>query len=101
MMPLSTPTYQVVNPGAKNFLSFIGDELIPHIEKNYHSNAKKTLSGLFIMYAFLEKPKLFYNYIGNSAGWYADMNNYFGALTDKSFNNKDQFNGKNCLSQIL
>jgi predicted alpha/beta superfamily hydrolase len=99
MMPLSTPTYEVANPGAVNFLSFIGNELIPHIEKNYRSNGKMTirgtsLSGLFVMYAFLEKPELFDNYIGNSAGWYADMNYYFGALTDKSFQNKEQFNGK-------
>lgn len=99
MMPLSTPTYEVTNPGAEYFLSFIGNELIPYIEKNYRSNGKRTirgrsLSGLFVMYAFLEKPELFDNYIGNSAGWYADMNSYFGALTDKSFKNKDQFNGK-------
>jgi predicted alpha/beta superfamily hydrolase len=99
MMPLSTPTYEVENPGAENFLSFIGNELIPHIEKNYRSNGKRTirgrsLSGLFVMYAFLGKPELFDNYIGNSAGWYADMNYYFGALTDKSFKDKDQFNGK-------
>lgn len=99
MMPLSTPTYEVTNPGAENFLSFIGNELIPHIEKSYRSNGQRTirgcsLSGLFIMYAFLEKPELFDNYIGNSAGWYADMNYYFEALTDKSFKNKDQFNGK-------
>ena len=99
MMPLSTPTYQVDNPGAEQFLSFIEKELIPHIENGYRSNGHRTirgrsLSGLFIMYAFLEKPKLFDNYIGNSAGWYADMNTYFGELTDKAFKNKEQFNGK-------
>lgn len=99
MMPLSTPTYEVNNPGAENFLSFIGNELIPHIDKNYRTNGKRTirgrsLSGLFVMYAFLVKPELFDNYIGNSAGWYADMEYYFGALTYKSFENKDQFSGK-------
>ena len=99
MMPLSTPTYEVDNPGAENFLSFIGNELIPHIEKNYRTNGNRTirgrsLSGLFVMYAFLDNPELFDNYIGNSAGWFADMEYYFGALTDKSFKNKDQFNGK-------
>jgi len=99
MMPLSTPTFEVDNPDAENFLSFIGDELIPKIEENYRTDGTRTirgrsLSGLFVMYAFLEKPELFDNYIGNSAGWYADMEYYFGALTDKSFKNKDQFNGK-------
>jgi len=99
MMPLSTSTYEVKNPEAKKFLSFIGNELIPNIEKNYRTNGTKTirgrsLSGLFVMYAFLEKPELFDNYIGNSAGWYADMEYFFRALTDKSFKNKDQFNGK-------
>ncbi|WP_161595288.1 alpha/beta hydrolase [Maribacter aurantiacus] len=99
MMPLSTQTYQVDNPGAEQFLSFIGKELIPHIENGYRSNGQRTirgrsLSGLFIMYAFLEKPQLFDNYIGNSAGWYADMNSYFGALTDKAFKDKERFKGK-------
>lgn len=99
MMPLSTPTYEVTNPGAENFLAFIGDELIPYIEKNYRVNGESTirgrsLSGLFIMYAFLEKPELFDNYIGNSAGWYADMNSYFGELTNNSFKEKDKFDGK-------
>lgn len=99
MMPLSTPTYKVANPGAEQFLTFLEKELIPHIENRYRTNGLRTirgrsLSGLFIMYAFLEKPELFDNYIGNSAGWYADMNHYFGSLIDKSFKNKDQFNGK-------
>ncbi len=46
------------------------------------------------MYAFLEKPELFDNYIGNSAGWYADMNPYFGKLTDSAFERKERFNEK-------
>lgn len=99
MMPLSTPTYEVKKPGAAKFLSFIGDELIPHIENNYRSNGQRTirgtsLSGLFVMYAFLGKPELFDNYIGNSAGWYSDMDTFFSALADKAFKNKEQFNGK-------
>ena len=98
MMPLSTPTYEVKNPGAKKFLSFIENELIPYVEKNYRTNGQKTisgksLSGLFVMYAFLEKPEIFDNYIGNSAGWYSDMDSYFVALADNAFKNKDQFNG--------
>ena len=38
MMPLSTPTYKVDNPGAAHFLSFLEKELIPHIDKEYRSN---------------------------------------------------------------
>jgi uncharacterized protein len=99
MMPLSTPSYTVKNPGAAYFLSFIEKELIPHIDKSYRSNGQRTirgtsLSGLFIMYAFLEKPGLFDNYIGNSAGWYADMEYFFGALTNNAFKDKERFKGK-------
>ena len=97
MMPLSTPTYEVKKPGAENFLSFLGNELVPHIEKNYRSNGQRTisgksLSGLFVIYAFLENPELFDNYIGNSAGWYADMNPFFNELIKKALKNKEQFN---------
>ena len=106
MMPLSTSTYEVDNPKAENFLSFIGNELIPDIEKNYRTNGTRTirgrsLSGLFVMYAFLEKPELFDNYIGNSAGWYADMEYYFGALTDKSFKTKTNLMAKSYLLLTL
>lgn len=99
MMPLSTPTYEVKKPGAENFLSFLENELVPHIEKKYRSNGQRTirgrsLSGLFVMYAFLESPELFDNYIGNSAGWYADMNPFFSALMDRTFKNKEKFKGK-------
>jgi uncharacterized protein len=99
MMPLSTPTYEVASPGAENFLSFIEKELIPHIDKNYRTSGERTirgksLSGLFVMYAFLAKPELFSNYIGNCAGWFADMDAFFNALADQAFQNKDRFNAK-------
>lgn len=99
MMPLSRPSYEVKNPKGENFISFLETELIPHIEKHYRTNGQKTvrgksLSGLFVMYAFISKPELFDNYIGNCAGWFADMDTYFNKLADKSFQNKDNFNGK-------
>jgi len=99
MMPLSTPTYKVDHPRAEHFLSFLEKELLPHIESNYRSNGQRTirgasLSGLFVMYAFLEKPAIFDNYIGNSAGWYADMSPFFSALIHKAFKSKEQFYGK-------
>lgn len=99
MVPLSAESYKVKNPGAENFLAFIEKELITHIDKNYRTNGERTikgrsLSGLFTMYAFLAKPELFNNYIGNCAGWFADMDTFFNALADKSFQNKDSYNGK-------
>jgi uncharacterized protein len=98
MMPLSRPSYEVKNPGGAKFLSFIGDELIPHVEKNYRSNGQRTirgasLSGLFVMYAFIAKPELFKNYIGNSAGWFADMNTFFVKLAVENFKDKDKYKG--------
>jgi predicted alpha/beta superfamily hydrolase len=99
MMPLSAPSYKVENPEAEKFLSFFEKELIPYIKKNYRINEHRTirgrsLSGLFVMYAFLARPQLFSNYIGNCAGWFADMNPYFNTLTDKALQNKDSFKGK-------
>ncbi len=99
MMPLSTKQYTVPVAGAEQFLSFIGDELIPHIEKKYRTNQQrilcgKSLSGLFTLYALLTKPQLFENYIGRSAGWLGDMNDYFTTLTDKAFQQPDQYKGK-------
>jgi len=99
MMPISRPSYEVKNPKAENFISFLETELLPHIDENYRTNGQKTirgrsLSGLFVMYAFLSKPELFDNYIGNCAGWFADMNKYFNTLTDKAFQNKNEFKGK-------
>ncbi|MCK8481704.1 alpha/beta hydrolase [Psychroserpens algicola] len=99
MMPISRPSYEVENPKAENFISFLETELVPYIDKKYRTNGQKTirgrsLSGLFVMYAFLSKPELFDNYIGNCAGWFADMNTYFNKLADKSFQNKDNLKGK-------
>jgi predicted alpha/beta superfamily hydrolase len=98
LMPLSRPSYEVEKPEAENFLSFLETELIPHIDENYRTNGKKTLrgrslSGLFTMYAFLAKPKLFDNYIGNCAGWFADMDSFFNQLANNAFENNEDFNG--------
>jgi len=57
--------------GAKEFLSFISDELIPYIESNYRTTPYRTLvghsyGGTFTAYTFLEKPDLFDSYIAIS-----------------------------------
>ena len=99
MMPLSTKQYSVPVAGAQQFLSFIGDELIPQIEKKYRTNQQrilcgKSLSGLFTLYALLTRPQLFGSYIGRSAGWLGDMNDYFTTLIDKAFQQPDLYKGK-------
>ena len=66
-----TLTHSENNPGSgggKKFLAFIEEELIPHIESNYRTNAYRlleghSLGGLFAVSSFLEKPDLFNSYI--------------------------------------
>lgn len=99
MMPLSTAQYSVPKAGAEEFLNFIGDELIPYIDQKYRTRGPrvlcgKSLSGLFTLYAFLTKPALFDAYIGRSAGWLGDMNDYFIKLTDRAFQRPQDYKGK-------
>jgi predicted alpha/beta superfamily hydrolase len=99
MMPLSTQSYRVSNPGAERFLGFIADELIPHVDRTYRATEQrilvgKSLSGLFTLYALLTRPELFDAYVGRSAGWLGDMNDYFSALTDVAFQRADQYESK-------
>ena len=98
MMPVTSAYYKGA-VGGEQFLRFIETELIPVVEKRYRTNHKKilcgqSLSGLFTLYALLEKPELFDGYIGCSAGWFADTDNYFMELSRKAFSDPDQFAGK-------
>lgn len=54
--------------GAANFLAFIKDELIPHINRTYPSSGDNalwghSLGGLFVMNALLNAPETFKSYI--------------------------------------
>lgn len=54
--------------GAPAFLSFIKNELVPYINKNYPSDGDNTLwghslSGMFAIYAMVNEPGLFKSYI--------------------------------------
>jgi predicted alpha/beta superfamily hydrolase len=72
---LTTPSQSEVdnrfspgNGGADAFLSFISDELIPYVEKNYRTRPYRilvghSLGGLFAIHTLMEKPKLFNAYI--------------------------------------
>ena len=98
MMPVRSNYYSGTIGGEK-FLGFIERELIPAIESKYRTNHKRilcgqSLSGLFTLYALLTKPKLFDGYIGCSAGWFADIDDYFMELSRNAFKEPDQFSGK-------
>jgi uncharacterized protein len=98
MMPVVAKGYPGP-PRAEDFLSFIEKELIPDIEKTYRTNGQRilkgqSLSGLFTLYALLTKPTLFEAYIGNSAGWFEESNDYFLDLSEKAFQQPEDFKGR-------
>jgi predicted alpha/beta superfamily hydrolase len=74
-----TPTYNEEFPtsgGGENFLSFLNEELIPHIDQNYRTHpyrilAGHSLAGTFAVYVLLTQPDLFGAYISisPSIGW--------------------------------
>jgi predicted alpha/beta superfamily hydrolase len=98
MMPLSTAQYPVAAPGADRFLGFIANELIPHVDRTYRTTEQRilvgrSLSGLFTAHALLTRPELFDGYIGRSAGWLGDMNEFFSASIDQAFQQPDRYQG--------
>src|ERR1035437_7488943 len=76
------------NGGAEAFLSFIGDELIPYVDKTYRTRPYRLLAGhsfggLFGIYALTKKPKLFSGYIAADPSLY--WNNQAVAAQAESF----------------
>lgn len=83
-------------PGADAFLGYLEKELIPDIERRYRTTQPrillgKSLSGLFAIYAFLARPTVFNAYVGCSAGWFAENNEYFVSLSDRAFQNVESY----------
>ncbi len=84
-----TPTIEVDEQAKKNFptagganktLSFIRDELIPHIEGNYNVNKYRVLvghsfGGIFAVNALLTDPEVFDSYISISPSMWWDQQN--------------------------
>jgi predicted alpha/beta superfamily hydrolase len=59
------------SPGAEKYLRFISEELFPYIEQHFRVQNDRTLygasaAGLFVLYAFLERPDAFTAYIASS-----------------------------------
>jgi predicted alpha/beta superfamily hydrolase len=65
--------------GADKFLSFIADELLPTIDRNYRTRPYRvlighSLGGLFAVYALLNRPEVFKGYLVTSpALWWDDQ----------------------------
>ena len=65
--------------GADKFLSFIADELLPTIDRNYRTRPYRvlighSLGGLFALYALMNRPELFNGYlIISPALWWDDQ----------------------------
>jgi predicted alpha/beta superfamily hydrolase len=73
--------------GAKRFLSFIAEELLPSIDRTYRTRPTRILighsfGGLFASYALLERPELFKAYISVSPSLWWDNQ----ALADEALN---------------
>ncbi|GGA76666.1 hypothetical protein GCM10011369_18200 [Neiella marina] len=66
------------NTGAKAFLSFIEQQLIPYIEDNFRADPTRralvgnSYGGLFALYSLLHKPDLFQMHIAATPAWYVN-----------------------------
>ncbi len=95
MMPVVAKGYPGP-PGAEAFLAFLEKDLLPDIDRTYRTAPPrilqgKSLSGLFTVYALLTRPTVFNAYVGCSAGWFAENNEYFLALSHRAFRDAEAF----------
>jgi predicted alpha/beta superfamily hydrolase len=95
MMPVVAKDYPGP-PRAEAFLGFLEKELIPDIAKTYRTTQPsilqgKSLSGLFTVYALLARPTVFNAYVGCSAGWLTENNDYFLGLSTRAFRTVESF----------
>lgn len=88
------------NGQSDNFLKFIKEELIPHIESNYQVTSYRTLighsyAGLFTINTLIHHPKLFSNYLAIDPTLYWDdqklLKQTEDALKHMNFYNKSLF----------
>jgi hypothetical protein len=81
------------------FLSYLEQELMPAIGKQYRTDGKsilyeKSFSGSLALYALLTKPAMFNGYIAASKQWYDTNNDYFRGLAKKVLKNPAPFEGR-------
>lgn len=82
--------------GAATFLSILETELIPFVDANYRTvHTDRTiwgtsLSGLFVLYTFLEQPRLFQHYISTSPSLMWDLQNFLQRIEAMADTDIDQ-----------
>jgi len=65
--------------GAEKFQTFLGEELLPHIEKNYRSRPDRrvifgqSIGGQFVLYTALTKPNLFWGHIASNPALHRNL----------------------------
>ena len=65
--------------GAEKFQSFLGDELLPMIEGNYQSNARRrvifgqSIGGQFVLYTALTQPNLFWGHVASNPALHRNL----------------------------
>jgi predicted alpha/beta superfamily hydrolase len=95
--PRKEPRVDSVQSGADKFRSFLRDELLPYINKNYSTNGESTLvgaslAGLFTIYTFLKEPQLFKSYVTvDPSLWWE--NEYISELALKTFPSMQELDG--------
>jgi len=85
-----TPTHDRkfdIGGGGDNFLKFLGEELIPFVDKNYRTEPFRILEGhsiggMFAMYTFISDTSLFDAYIVVSPSMYWDEQIMLSKITD-------------------
>lgn len=82
--------------GADKFLAYLGDELVPYLDKNYPTQPHRvlighSLGGLFTVHAMVSRPELFRGYVTmEPALWWDNrssvegVKNFFGKTPDYS-----------------
>ncbi len=83
-----------IGGGGDNFLRFLKEELIPHIDNNYNTQSFRILeghsiSGMFTMYAFTADTTLFAAYIAVSPSMYWDEQIMLSKIDDFLKTNPD------------
>ena len=99
---ISGDSIPYISGGGNNFLDFVEEELIPHMEKAYPASGYRTFvghsfGGLSVINALVTRPELFSNYVAIDPSLWWDNRGFLNfadsLLTKNRFENKSLFIG--------